>query len=113
MTRPAWILSAVLCGTFLCAVALAVAPEAGLADEVTAIRFGRLIDGRGGAIPNAVVIVEGDRIRARGPASTTPIPAGATVLDLSRFTAIPGLIDVHTHLTYYWDRTPGTNPWAQ
>ncbi|MBK9110030.1 MAG: hypothetical protein IPM92_17105 [Saprospiraceae bacterium] len=26
--------------------------------------------------------------------------------------AIPGLIDVHTHVTYYWDKTLGTNPWA-
>src|SRR5439155_5449923 len=26
---------------------------------------------------------------------------------------LPGLIDVHTHMTYYWDRTPGTRPWTQ
>lgn len=96
-------------GVFLLAWLPANAPAA----EITALRFGHLIDGRGGVIPDAVVIVEGDRVRARGPASRTPIPQGATVFDLSRFTAIPGLIDVHTHLTYYWDRTPGTNPWSQ
>ena len=28
-------------------------------------------------------------------------------------TAIPGLIDAHTHMTFYWDRTPGTRPWSQ
>ena len=32
---------------------------------------------------------------------------------MSRFTLIPGLIDVHTHMTYYWDRTPGTRPLGQ
>jgi len=99
--------------TVFCAAGLAVASDGASAAEVTAIRFGRLIDGRGGVIPDAVVIVEGDRIRARGPASSTPVPAGATVLDLSRFTAIPGLIDVHTHLTYYWDHAAGTNPWVE
>ncbi|TMQ65939.1 MAG: amidohydrolase family protein [Candidatus Eisenbacteria bacterium] len=113
MTRPAWVPAAVLCVTVFCAAGLAVASDGASAAEVTAIRFGRLIDGRGGVIPDAVVIVEGDRIRARGPASSTPVPAGATVLDLSRFTAIPGLIDVHTHLTYYWDHAAGTNPWVE
>lgn len=91
--------------------AILIAPPASA--EITAIRFGRLIDGTGRAISNAVVIVDGDRVRASGPAATTAIPAGAAVLDLSAFTAVPGLIDVHTHLTYYWDRASGSNPWAQ
>lgn len=33
-------------------------------------------------------------------------------IDLRPLNAIPGLIDVHTHLTYYWDKTPGTYPWT-
>jgi imidazolonepropionase-like amidohydrolase len=83
------------------------------APSVTALRFAQLIDGKGHVVTDAVVIVSGDRVRAAGSASKTPIPEGATVIDLSRYTGIPGLIDAHTHMTYYWDGTPGTNPWAQ
>ena len=90
-----------------------VGPPPVAASEVIALRFGRLIDGKGTVVSNAVVIVDGDRVRAAGPASQTAIPAGATVLDLSRYTALPGLIDAHTHMTYYWDRAPGSNPWGQ
>jgi imidazolonepropionase-like amidohydrolase len=67
-----------------------------------AIKFGKLFDGNGGVFTNAVVIVEDDRVRsvASGNAS---IPSDAEVIDLSRYTGIPGLIDAHTHITYYWD----------
>src|SRR5262249_62377178 len=58
----------------------------------------------------AVVMAGGDgRVGAGG----APPPAGAQVIDLGRFTLIPGLIDLHTHMTYYWDRTPGTKPLGQ
>lgn len=80
--------------------------------QVTAIRFGRLVDGHGGVIKDAVVVVEGERISKVGTGERF-IPPNATVIDLRRYTAIPGLIDVHTHMTYYWDKTPGTKPWAQ
>jgi imidazolonepropionase-like amidohydrolase len=79
------------------------------ADAITALRFGKLIDGRGGVINDAVVIVRGNRIESVGG----PVPAGATEIDLRRLTAIPGLIDAHTHMTFYWDRAPGTRPWTQ
>lgn len=63
-----------------------------------AVRAGRLIDGTGGApVRDAVILIEGDRITAVGPGLA--IPPGAEVIDLSRSTVLPGLIDVHTHIT--------------
>jgi imidazolonepropionase-like amidohydrolase len=79
------------------------------AAEVTAIRFGQLMDGQGRVVRNAVVVVEGEKVTAVG----TTVPAGATVIDLSRYTGLPGLIDAHTHMTFWWDPTAGTRPWAQ
>jgi len=67
-----------------------------------AIRFGKLIDGTGRVFTNAVVIVDDDRVRSVATGNAA-IPSGAEVIDLSRYTGIPGLIDGHTHITYYWD----------
>ncbi len=67
--------------------------------QVRAVRFCKLVAGYGEVVDDAVVIIEGERIRnvARGESS---IPADADVIDLRPLTGIPGLIDVHTHLTY-------------
>ena len=82
------------------------------ASKPKVIRFGKLVDGTGKVWPDAVVIVQDDRIQSLGPADLQA-PSGAEVIDLSRYTGIPGLIDVHTHMTFYWDRAPGTRPWTQ
>src|SRR6266700_6631187 len=73
---------------------------------VKAVRFGKLWDARGKLWTNAIVIIEGDRIR-NVAADASAIPAGAEVIDLSKYTGLPGLIDVHTHMTIYTDETPG------
>jgi imidazolonepropionase-like amidohydrolase len=62
-----------------------------------AIRAGTLIDGSGAApARNAVIVIRGDRIEAAGPG--VRVPAGARVVDLSRYTILPGFIDAHVHL---------------
>lgn len=66
--------------------------------QVTVIRAGTLIDPRGDSpLHNQVIVIRGDRVESVGPAGAR-IPAGATVIDLSRATVLPGLIDTHTHI---------------
>ncbi len=61
----------------------------------------RLITMKGDeVIEGGTIVVESDRIKAVGPASTVAIPAGATVVDLKGKTVIPGLFDEHAHLHY-------------
>ncbi len=66
---------------------------------VTVIRAGALLDGKS-AEPrrNQVLVIRGNRIEAVGDAATVKVPAGAQVIDLSRATVLPGLIDTHTHI---------------
>lgn len=75
-----------------------------------AIKAARVVDRPGHVVQNAVVVVENDRIVS---VSSGPPPAGAEVIDLGPLTLVPGLIDVHTHITYYWDGAPGTRPLGQ
>ena len=64
-----------------------------------AIRAGSLIDGKSAtARHDQVILIRGNHIEAVGDAGSTKIPAGATVIDLSQSTVLPGLIDCHTHI---------------
>jgi len=65
------------------------------------VRVGRLLDVRSGTyLTNVAITIDGDRIRAVGPAddAVKSAPAGARVIDLGAATVLPGLIDCHTHL---------------
>ena len=74
------------------------------ASKIIAVRAGHLIDGRGGPpAVDVVILVDGERIVAVGP--NVAIPTGARVIDLSKSTVLPGLIDCHTHITL----APGTS----
>lgn len=96
----------VLCAAFAATIAAFAAPlaQAQMAgkylaprDQVIAIRAGRLFDSRSGMmLSNQVVIVRGDRIADVG--SGLAIPAGASAIDLSNATVMPGMIDAHVHI---------------
>ena len=73
---------------------------------IKAVRFGKLWDAKGRLWTSAIVVVEGDRIKTV-TSDAAGIPSGAEVIDLSKYTGMPGLIDVHTHMTMYTDETPG------
>jgi imidazolonepropionase-like amidohydrolase len=95
----------------LSALLVAFAANAAFA-QTTALRFGSVVDGAGRVVSNGVVIVDGDKVtRIVGPRDA--LPPGAKVIDLTRYTAIPGMIDAHTHMTYAWDPASGTDPWRQ
>lgn len=65
--------------------------------QVVAVKAGRLIDVDSGSVKeNVTILIRDGRFAAVGP--DVAIPAGAKVIDLSRMTVLPGLIDCHTHL---------------
>ena len=90
----------------LAATVSALLPQA---SSRTVLAFGHAWDGAR-LLDDVLIAVEGGKIAAID-AGHKELPSGAT--DLRRYTALPGLIDLHTHITYYWDRKPGTHPLGQ
>ncbi|MBT8080990.1 MAG: amidohydrolase family protein [Gammaproteobacteria bacterium] len=75
-----------------------------LADSVTYIKAGALFDSKTGKVSrDAVIAVEGERIKAVG-GSETAVPADANVIDLSDSFVMPGLMDMHTHVVGNLDK---------
>lgn len=67
--------------------------------EPVTIRAGLLLDGRGGLQRDALITVVGSRIKA-----VAPYQSGPVTHDLSRYTVLPGLIDLHVHISGYVNR---------
>jgi len=89
------------------AVAGLAQPAAQPAAKRTLVRAGRLLDVKTGKLLDAqTIVVVGDSIQSIAPTAQAPAQAGDTVIDLGGMTVLPGLIDVHTHLTMNTDFDP-------
>ena len=90
-------LTRVLATLVLVSPAVAAQQPAPPASQSVVLRAARMLDVENGRIvPNARVLIEGDRITGVNPAS---VPAGARVVDLGDVTLLPGFMDMHTHLS--------------
>ncbi|MFO7732269.1 MAG: amidohydrolase [Candidatus Aminicenantes bacterium] len=94
--------SAAACGLVL-ALAGAVRSEGPRAsaeapEQMTAVVGAQVLTGTGLDIDNGVVLINGDKIAAVGPAGSVTIPEGAKVIDAAGRIVTPGLVDSHSHL---------------
>ncbi len=75
------------------------------------IRATRVWDGAR-VLNDVQIVIENDRV-VRIVDGRHAMAQNAEVLDLRNYMLLPGLIDLHTHMTYYWDRQSGTRPLGQ
>jgi len=97
--NPKWRRASRLRGAMMAALALLATPVMAQESKTTVLVGGMLISGL--SVPplhNAAVVIQGDKIVQVGTANEIKIPAGATVIDTSGQTMMPGLIDAHAHL---------------
>jgi imidazolonepropionase-like amidohydrolase len=91
------VLLPLMCSAQQRAAAAAAVPAAPAPAPVTAIRAGKFIDVQAGRVlANQIILIRGTKIEAVG--ANVAIPDGAKVIDLSKMTVLPGLVDCHTHL---------------
>jgi len=93
--------------TLTLAALLAGAPAAlagGEKAKPIAVVHGTIVDGRGGPpIPDGTIVLRGTRIEAVGRARDVAVPRDATIIEARGMSVLPGLADLHVHLTGGWD----------
>ena len=86
---------------------LSAQPAAKTDSTRTLVRAGHLLDVKTGKVLDGqTIVVVGDTIQSIAPSASVPTQAGDKVVDLGGLTVLPGLIDVHTHLTMNTDFDP-------
>lgn len=86
------------------AIVIGVLPATPQAPKQLAVRAGKLIDGkRDQPLANVLILVEGAKIASITPGGAAP--PGAEIVDLSKYTVLPGFIDAHTHVLLQGDIT--------
>ena len=89
------------------AAAVVAQPAAQLSTKRTLVRAGHLLDVKTGKLLDSqTIVVVGETIQSIAPTANVQAQSGDTVVDLSALTVLPGLIDVHTHLTANTDFDP-------
>jgi len=100
MRTPHRFLATAVAGAFVVLCARPVAAQG--TPPVTAIVGATLVDGNGGAaVPDAVIIITGNRITSVGRRGAVTIPAGARVIDGKGKWLVPGFIDTNVHMSLY------------
>ena len=72
-----------------------------MSSPVVAMEHATVIDGTGASAKrDQTIVVSAGRIAAVGPSGSVQVPSNAQRLDLTEYTALPGLVDMHGHLFY-------------
>jgi hypothetical protein len=77
-----------------------VSPDPAGPEGSVVLRGGRIFDGTGAAVREGTLVIERNVITGILAPGSTDWPADARVVDVTGMTVMPGLIDMHTHLTY-------------
>jgi imidazolonepropionase-like amidohydrolase len=87
------------CMLYVALTANVAAQQPNRAPQMTVIRAGTLIDGKSDKPRHdQVIVIRGNHVESVSDAATAKIPDGTTIIDLSKSTVLPGLIDSHTHI---------------
>lgn len=80
---------------------------------ITGAKILTMADATGGVIDNGAIVIENDRITAVGPLAAISIPAGATTIDATGKTIVPGFVDAHAHGPHGADELIPQQNWSE